>query len=233
MRKSNKENTKYVIYYRVSTGKQGQSGLGLESQKTYIHHFINESDIAKEFTDIQSGGDRDRAGLNKAIALCVKNGYTLAVAKIDRLSRKTEDALEIYNKLEQRLFSCDIPSLDKFSLTLFMAIADRERELIKIRTKAALAAKKARGEKMGTTENLTKEGRAKAHKANRAKADTNKNNVRVMELCSMYRANGLTLQQVADKLNEQGHKTPSGKGSYQKTMVSRLLKRYERLQVAS
>jgi DNA invertase Pin-like site-specific DNA recombinase len=80
----------------------------------------------------------------KAIELCKKENAVLVIAKIDRLSRNTEDALWIYRELDGRLESCDIPNLDKFALTLFMAIADRERELIGIRTKAALQEKKKR-----------------------------------------------------------------------------------------
>lgn len=135
---------KYVVYYRVSTKKQGDSGLGLKAQKAYIQHFIAPTQIAAEFTEVQSGAYlENRVALQKAMQLCIEKGYVLAVAKIDRLSRKTEDALWVYNQLNGQLYSCDIPNLDKFTLTLFMAIADRERELIAIRTKQALDAKRA------------------------------------------------------------------------------------------
>ena len=82
----------------------------------------------------------------------------------------TEGALSIYNELDKRLVSCDIPNLDKFTLTIFMAIADREKELIGIRTKAALKAKKDKGHKLETKANLTEAGRQKAWKAKAAKA---------------------------------------------------------------
>lgn len=215
---------KYVIYYRVSTKGQGDSGLGLDAQKSYIEHFLNGGDVVGEFTDVMSGGVRERPELNKAIKLCAENGHTLAVAKIDRLSRKTEDALDIFNLLDGRLFSCDIPNLDKFTLTLFMAIADRERELIKIRTKQALAVLKERGVKLGNPQNLTTEGRKKAHESNRRKAAKNENNKRALAMVCEYKKQGMTLQAIADKLNSAGFKSSTGK-LFQRTTVSRLVKR--------
>lgn len=217
---------KYIVYYRVSTKRQGESGLGLESQKTYIEHFLKDGDIVQEFTDVKSGKNIiDRLELNKAIELCAKEGYTLAIAKIDRLSRRTEDALEIYNRLDGRLFSCDIPNLDKFTLTLFMAIADREREMIGIRTKAALQAKKERGEKMGNAHNLTDDGRSKGRAAHSKKAADNENNRKATAMICEYKANGMTLQAIADKLNSYGFKSSTGK-DFQKTTVNRIYKRY-------
>jgi DNA invertase Pin-like site-specific DNA recombinase len=164
----------YVVYYRVSTKRQGKSGLGLKAQKTYVNHFINSDQIVKEFTEVASAKYMDcdnRPQLCEALDYCIENGYTLVVAKVDRLSRKTEHALDIYNALEGRLISCDIPNLDKFTLTLFMAIADRERELISIRTKQALAERKKQGMKLGTPSNLTNEARAKGAARMKTKAD--------------------------------------------------------------
>ncbi|WP_052599952.1 recombinase family protein [Aureispira sp. CCB-QB1] len=215
---------KYVIYYRVSTKKQGESGLGLKAQKAYLYHFLSEEVVVKEFTEIQSGGSVEtRLVLQEALRLCQMEGYTLAVAKIDRLSRKTEDALSIYNLLEGRLFSCDIPNLDKFTLTLFMAIADRERELISIRTKQALDAKKLEiGEWRNST--FTEKARQKGQRRIREKARLNPNNRRATELILLYKDKGLTLQAIAQKLNQAGFRTAQGK-LFQKTTVSRLWKR--------
>lgn len=223
----------YVSYLRVSTKKQQKSGLGLEAQKAVIEHFCNDSEIVKEFIESESGKNIDnRPVLQSAIKYCIKHNCILVVAKLDRLSRDVEHIFKIKKQLGDLFKSCDLPNTDSLTLSIFAGLAQREREIISIRTKLALKAKKARGMKLGKPENLTAAGRQKAHKAVRAKADTNTNNIRVMELCSMYRKNGLTLQQVADKLNTQGHKTPSGKGTFQKTTISRLLKRYERLKTA-
>jgi DNA invertase Pin-like site-specific DNA recombinase len=215
---------KYVIYYRVSTAKQGTSGLGLEAQQAYITTYLPTDAIVAEFTEVESGGNAERVELRKAVNLCKRNGYTLAVAKIDRLSRVTEDALNIYSELEGRLFSCDIPNLDKFTLTLFMAIADRERELIKIRTKQALAAKKARGAKLGKPENLTAAGREKAWEARRRDAENNDNNRKAADTVRMYRESGLTYAAIADKLNAAGFRASKG-GEFTATQVMRIFNR--------
>jgi len=218
---------KYIVYYRVSTKKQGKSGLGLESQKAIVEHYIDKNDIVDTYTDILSGKSTDRPGLQKAIEKCKSTLATLVVAKIDRLSRKTEDALEIYNILEGRLHSCDIPNLDKFTLTIFMAIADRERELISIRTKQALAERKKQGKVLGKKQNLTEIGRKKAHQANKDKALLNVNNMRATALIKEMRSQKLTYQDIATTLNKNGFKTSRGK-AFKKTTVLRLHKRSEK-----
>ena len=218
---------KYVIYYRVSTKKQGESGLGLDAQKAYVNHFIDSKDIIKEYKEVATAKYMDcknRPQLCQALDYCNANGYTLVVAKIDRLSRKTEHALSIFNSLDGRLISCDIPNLDKFTLTLFMAIADRERELISIRTKQALAEKKKQGIKLGKPENFTNAGRKKGRLAHSEKARTNKANIQAAELSRLYKTNGHTLQQIANKLNEQGYRTSRGK-EFKPTTIKRLLER--------
>lgn len=219
-----RQSMKYVTYYRVSTKGQGTSGLGLDAQRAYLDNFLPSDSVVAQFTDIESGGNANRAELRKAVNLCKREGYTLAVAKIDRLSRVTEDALSIYAELDGRLWSADIPNLDKFTLTLFMAIADRERELIKIRTKQALQAKKAKGGRLGNAGNLTTEGRAKAWQANRAKAQANNNNRRAADTVIMYRDKGHTFAEIADKLNRSGFKAPRG-GDFTATQVMRIFNR--------
>lgn len=217
---------KYVLYYRVSTKKQGESGLGLKAQQAYLYHFIPKDQIVQEFTEVQSGGDFEtRLVLQEALTLCQKKGYTLAIAKIDRLSRKTEDALYIYNLLGGNLYSCDIPNLDKFTLTLFMAIADRERELISIRTKQALDAKRREvGEWRNST--FSEDARQKGQVRIKQKARLNPNNKRATELIALYKDKGFTLEVIAEKLNNNGFRTAKGK-QFQKTTVLRLWKRYQ------
>lgn len=218
---------KIAVYYRVSTKKQGESGLGLEAQKSYVNHFYKSENIVKEFTEIASAKHMDcsnRPQLCQAIEFCQKHGYILVVAKIDRLSRKTEHALDIYNRLNGKLESCDIPNLDKFTLTLFMAIADRERELISLRTKQALAEKKKQGFALGSPANFTQSARTKGNQAHSDKAASKKENVQAIELCRLYKAQNLTLSQIADKLNSNGYKTSRGL-SFQPTTVLRLLQR--------
>ncbi|WP_018621745.1 recombinase family protein [Spirosoma luteum] len=109
-----------MIYYRVSTKRQGVSGLGLDAQRAYVEHFYHDKSIIVEFTDLQNGKDVfNRPELMKALTLC-KERRAVLVAKIDRLSRNTEQALAIYRELAGRLESCDIPNLDKFTLPLLV-----------------------------------------------------------------------------------------------------------------
>jgi len=228
-----------VAYYRVSTEEQGRSGLGLESQRAIICHFIDCGDLVAEFTDIASGKDIDgRPELQKAIALCIREEHTLVVAKLDRLSRKTEDALDIYSRLTyddngkprkeahnvpiSGLMACDIPNLDKFSLTIFMAIADRERELISIRTKAALKAAKARGVELGSPENLPPDaGKRGAESKIRAAQNAYREK---MNYIRMMRDDGMSYDHIAKQLNEDGYETRQGR-PFQAMTVYRIVQR--------
>lgn len=214
----------FVIYYRVSTKKQGESGLGLDAQRSYVSHFYSEKPILAEFTDIRSGKTiSKRPELQKALALCQQQGATLVVAKIDRLSRNTEQALQIYRELNGRLESCDIPNLDKFTLTLFMAIADRERELIGLRTKQALDQKRLQaGEwrRGGPNEKKAAAGLIGAQMV-RDLAIENENNRRARVLATTLRSAGQKLQSIADQLNAAGFKTARGK-TFDPTRVRRL-----------
>lgn len=219
----------YVAYYRVSTKKQGDSGLGLEAQEAYVNHYYQGKEIIAEFTDIKSGKDvAGRSELQKALLLCKQRKAILVVAKVDRLSRDTEQALQIYRELEGRLESCDIPNLDKFTLTLFMAIADRERELISIRTKMALLQKVKRDGQWRKPSTTFLNGRATklANQAVRLKARRNQNSRRATTLIGRLRAEGKTFEQIADYLNNSGFHAPKG-GAFFAIQVKRLLDRLD------
>ncbi len=224
----NKTTMKYIAYYRVSTKGQGESGLGLDAQKQIVNHYFSSNEIVKEFTEVASAKTvGKRPLLIEAIFLCESKGYTLLVAKTDRLSRVTEQALKVYNRLNGRLHSCDIPQqkgamMDKFTLTLFMAISDRERELIGIRTRQALSSKKKQGVKLGKPENLTDKAKEKGLKVRQENARMNKANRQAKELANAYRAQGMTLTMIADKINDLGMKTRRGK-TFQATSIKRLL----------
>ena len=214
----------YVAYYRVSTKKQGESGLGLEAQRTYIEHFYQGKSIIAEFTDVRSGKDAlNRPQLQQALLLCRQRKATLVVAKVDRLSRNTEQALQIYRELEERLESCDIPNLDKFSLTLFMAIADRERVLTSIRTKVALLQKVKRsgqwrvGSVAFKSGQASQQGIAVVHQ----KARQNTNSRQATALISRLRAEGKTFDQIAQQLNQDGFRAPRG-GRFSAIQAKRL-----------
>lgn len=140
----------FVVYIRVSTRKQGESGLGLESQRKICGDFITSQGGEKvaEFKDVESGTHRDRKGLADAISYCKKNGYALVIAKLDRLARDVEFCFKVVNTGIEIHF-CDMPQINTLLLGVFASVAQYERELTSDRTRKALAAKRERGEKTG------------------------------------------------------------------------------------
>ena len=143
---------KYVSWRRVSTKKQGGSGLGLAAQKEIIRYFIEREggELVADFEECYTGTDLNGCTeLKKAIALAKDNDAVLIIAKTDRF-RNTIEALQVYDDMgDGNIMFCDLPHTDKFTLTLFFALAEREALIVSIRTKQALAAKKARGEALG------------------------------------------------------------------------------------
>lgn len=138
----------FISWRRVSTSKQGASGLGLSAQKSIIEHYVRVEGgtLIADYPEVYTGTELSGCTkLREAIKHCKKTGATLIIAKTDRF-RNTVEALQIYEEMEGNIYFCDLPVTEKFTLTLFFALAEREAELISIRTKAALAAKKARGE---------------------------------------------------------------------------------------
>lgn len=140
----------YAVYIRVSTRKQGASGLGLEAQRKICDDFIKsqEGEKVAEFQDVESGTHRDRKGLAQAVSFCKKNECCLVIAKLDRLARDVEFCFKIVNTGVDIHF-CDMPNVSTLLLGVFASVAQYERELTSDRTKKALEAKKARGEKLG------------------------------------------------------------------------------------
>ena len=140
----------YATYLRVSTQKQGRSGLGLESQQKICNDFIisNGGEKCAEFMDVESGTHRDRKGLWNAIEYCKSNSCPLVIAKLDRLARDVEFCFHVINTGIEIHF-CDMPAINSLLLGVFASVAQYERELTSDRTKKALAAKKERGEATG------------------------------------------------------------------------------------
>ncbi len=214
---------KYVIYYRVSTQRQGDSGLGLEAQERDIGLFLDAySDTPFEvigtFTEVKSGADADRPELAKALDLARKEGAEVLVSKLDRLSR---DVAFIANLLKDNRFSfraASMPHADKFQLHIYAALAEQERDFISLRTKQALAAAKARGVKLGGMRDATMKRNDAAIAAADAAAQ------RVAAIVVPMRAANATLQQIADALNAATVPTPRG-AQWQPMSVSNALKR--------
>lgn len=216
---------KYVAYYRVSTKQQRNSGLGLEGQQADVRQFLKDSDeLINEFTDIDSGKNDVREQLTAAIEYSKKNDAKLLIAKLDRLSRNVSFIFKLRDS-KVDFQCCDLPDANTLTIGIFATMAQHERELISKRTKAALQARKERGLKLGTPENLTDEGRAKGRATASARAASNENSIKAMELVSLYKEKGLTLKAIATKLNKNGFKTARG-NKFQKTTVTRLYNRY-------
>lgn len=144
------DSKKFSIYLRVSTTKQGARGLGIDAQRKMCNDFIarNNGTMEQEFLDVESGTHRDRKGLWSAIDYCKANDCALVVAKLDRLARDVEFCFKIINTGIEIHFT-DMPVVNSMILGVFASVAQYERELISSRTKAALDAKKRRGEKLG------------------------------------------------------------------------------------
>lgn len=140
----------YVTYLRVSTQKQGRSGLGLDAQRKMVSDFVLQRNgaITREFVDVESGTHRNRKGLQDAIEYCKSSGAALVVAKLDRLARDVEFCFKVVNTGIDIHFT-DMPQMNTLLLGVFASVAQYERELTSERTKKALAVKKANGAKLG------------------------------------------------------------------------------------
>lgn len=143
---------KYVSWRRVSTLKQSRSGLGLEAQREIIRYFVEreKGELIADFQECYTGTELSGCvELKKAMTLAKQENAVLVIAKTDRF-RNTIEALQVYEEMgDGNIMFCDLPHTDKFTLTLFFALAEREALIISIRTKQALAEKKRRGEKLG------------------------------------------------------------------------------------
>lgn len=209
---------RYIAYYRVSTDRQGRSGLGLEAQRQAVLDHINGngSKLVAEFTEIESGKRNDRPELANALAACRQQKAVLVIAKLDRLARNVHF---ISGMMESgvEFVAVDFPQANRLTLHILAAVAEHEREMISQRTKAALAAAKARGVKLG----CPKPGQGGA--ATKAKADTFARNV--LPIIRDIQAAGVTsLRGVAKALNARGVATARG-GRWDAKTVGNVIRR--------
>lgn len=188
-----------IAYRRVSTDRQGASGLGLADQDRAIREFCDRRglEIALEFTEIESGRNDDRPELAKALAAARRRGAVLVIATLSRLGRRVSFVSSL---MEQRVpFACaDAPDDEPFILHVKAAFAEEEARKISTRTKAALAVAKARGTKLGTPENLTLEGRRRGAETIRARAEAAQGEI-LPEVASL-RARGLSVRAIAEQV---------------------------------
>lgn len=226
-----KESTaKYVAYLRVSTQKQGYSGLGLEAQREIIHNHLRDVNPISEYVEVESGRKTDRPKLKVALAQCRKDGAILIVAKLDRLARNVSFLSSLLESDVEIVF-CDFPQANKMVLHILAAISQYEAELIATRTRQALHAKKARGYRLGNPEHLMNkhtEAIANSNKTNSEKAKANPNNKRAIALLKVLIGQDKTLQEMADTLNKDGFVTSQG-CQFSRSTVYKLIKRYNLL----
>lgn len=213
----------YIAYYRVSTNRQGVSGLGLESQRQTVKEFIKDDTlIIAEYTEVESGKKKDRPELLKAIEHAKNTGSRLVVAKLDRLARNVSFVSSLRESGVD--FVCaDMPDANSLTIHIISAIAEMERDLISKRTKDALKVARQRGVELGSPGNLTKTGRKKGSK--RMKEIASQNSKQSAALIKQIVKNGnATLQSIADILNDNGFRTAKGK-EFNPIQVSRIMKR--------
>jgi DNA invertase Pin-like site-specific DNA recombinase len=210
---------KYVSYLRVSTQRQGQSGLGVEAQRNCVVQFIASSGgtLIAEFVEIESASGKARPILVQSIALARKAGATLLIAKLDRLARNVAFVSSLMESGVE-FVAADAPYANRLMIHILAAFAEHERTLISERTKAALAAAKARGIRLGANgPRLAAEHKAAARKF----AEELREPVQTATRCG-----ATTLNSVAAALNSGGYRTRQGQ-AWSAATAHRLLRRLD------
>ena len=223
---------RFVAYYRVSTDRQGRSGLGLEAQRQAVAKYVAHAGgvVAAEFEEVESGKRNDRPQLAAALASCRARRAALVIAKLDRLARNARFLLHIVEGTgEAGVVFCDLPQVPpgpvgKFLLTQMAAVAELEAGLTSQRTRAALAAAKARGTvlgnprlRAGAPEQARAAAAAKSMQARARAADV------LPYLDAARRAGARTLHELAEALTNRGVPTPACKGEWRPEQVRRVL----------
>jgi DNA invertase Pin-like site-specific DNA recombinase len=222
---------KFVSYLRVSTDRQGKSGLGLEAQRKAVEDFLNGGhwELIAEFVEVETGKNDDRPMLRDALLRAKVTGATVVIAKLDRLSRNLAFIATLQDS-GARFLAADMPEANETMIQFMAVIAQHERKMISARTKAALTAAKARGQKLGTP-NLTalqaagagKPGWTAGADARRRLADEHARNI--LPIIEAIRAEGITsLGGIARALSEKGILTALG-GRWDATRVRKILRR--------
>jgi DNA invertase Pin-like site-specific DNA recombinase len=222
---------KFIAYYRVSTARQGRSGLGLQAQQQVVANYLNGGDwsIVAEFTEVESGRRSDRPELDKALAACRLHRATLIVSKVDRLTRSVSFLSKLLDAGVEVRF-CDLPQIEgatgRFLLQQMASVAELEAGMISDRTKKALAAAKRKGTKLGGFRG--KMPTAKARRLALAAIETRAAN-RASDLApviaELQAAGATSLRAIADGLNAQNIPTARGQGEWSAVQVARVLER--------
>eukprot|EP00435_Cladocopium_sp_Y103_P076264 s1_g85.t1 len=213
---------RYVAYYRVSTDKQGRSGLGLDAQRQAVTAYMATvgGTLAGEFMEIESGNKNDRPEICEALELCRKHRATLLIAKLDRLARNVRFIAELMEGGVD-FVACDMPEANRLTIHILAAVAEHEREMISQRTKTALQAAKARGMKLGNPNPKLAAIRGAAKQ--RERADRFAENL-LPVIQSIQEVGVTSLSGVAKALNARGIKTQRHR-AWTATGVKNILKR--------
>ena len=210
--------TKYVAYYRVSTDKQGRFGLGMEAQREAVTRFlVTHGQLAGEFTEVESGKKHtNRPQLTAALAECRKHRAVLVIAKLDRLARNVHFISGLMNS-DVEFVAVDMPTANRLTIHILAAVAEHERELISQRTKAALAAAKARGTALGNPR------AAEAAVIARSAKKLPKPEPELLDLVARLKREGMGLRAIARELNRLKIRTPLGFQWHPWTVKNQLL----------
>ena len=220
---------RFIAYYRVSTDKQGASGLGLEAQHAVVRAYVESQggQLVAEFEEVESGKRRDRPQLSEAIANAKLYDATLVIAKLDRLARNAYFLLSLRDA-GVKFVACDMPHANNLTITIMAAVAEEEAAMISQRTKAALQAAKARGVKLGgyrgykISPEVAKMGCAARSAISQTRAEQFK------PVLDEIMADGAkSLKQIAAEFAARGIPTPSRKGHWQPTMVMRVMQKLD------
>jgi DNA invertase Pin-like site-specific DNA recombinase len=218
---------KWISYLRVSTDRQGKSGLGIEAQRNAVAEYLNGGKwtLVKEYTEVESGKRTDRPMLAEAIQTCRAYGAKLVIAKLDRLSRDAHFLLGL-EKAGIDFVAADMPNANRLTVGIMAMVAEEERRMISKRTKEALAAARARGTKLGGDRGVvpSRESRALAVAAIQAKADARASDIAPI-IANLQAGGAESLRAIADGLNEAGIPTPRGHGQWSAVQVQRTLVR--------
>lgn len=225
------ETERYIAYYRVSTKRQGQSGLGLEAQKKAVSDFLGTRRhlLIREFVETESGTKSDRPELQAALEACRVHQARLVIAKLDRLARNASFLLSLRDAGVD-FVCCDMPDANRLTVGILAMVAEDEADRISQRTKAALQAAKARGVKLGTAgaQNL-RNREAGSQRGNRVKiAKADQMAASLSSFVLPLRDQGLSLRAIASELNDANIPTARG-GVWRAPQVRRLLERLERM----
>src|SRR5258706_8866495 len=226
-----KNSGKFVCYYRVSTGRQGKSGLGLDAQRAAVATYLNGGDwqIVSEFTEVESGKRADRPQLDQALAAARLHRCPLVVSKVDRLTRSVAFLSRLLEAGVDVRFA-DLPQIEgatgRFLLQQMVAVAELEAGMISARTKAALAMARKRGVKLGGNRGVkpTAKMRALSTKALQARAAARAADV-APTVRALQASGATSLRAIAAGLNEQGIPTARGLGKWSAVQVARVLER--------